>query len=121
VKGINSRGNVQKGFIVPKDLWDAVSRDVRTKGFAVSDVLRSGLQLYLDGKIKERDIEVWRDREQPEPTPARPPAKKTAAAAKAASPATVAARTSRRKSDPAPAPAETGNAQSVDEEAEPAA
>jgi hypothetical protein len=52
VKGINGQGNIQKGFIVPTELWDAVGAKAQKDRISVSDVLRTGMMMYLDGDLK---------------------------------------------------------------------
>lgn len=51
MRGINAKGRIQKSFITPLDLWEATATKAQKDDVAVSDVLRAGMQAYLDGEL----------------------------------------------------------------------
>lgn len=57
MKGINRRGNVQKSFITNLDEYEEVAKKAQSEGIAISDVLRTGMHWYLEGKLTVE--ETW--------------------------------------------------------------
>jgi len=46
----NARGTPRRTIRIPDDLWDAATAKAEKRGESVSDVIRRGLERYVDGK-----------------------------------------------------------------------